>query len=280
VRDLRPALSAGHGSWTTRAGRRPRLEPDVELELVTAAETGDRDARAALVDAYQPAIAAMARRYRGSGIDHEDLMQEGVVGLLRAAARYDPGFGTPFWAYASWWVRQAMQQLVSAVTGPLALSDRALNLLLCVRSAWQEHLQAHGREPSTDELAATTGLDVDQIEGLLAAAHRSRALDEPLGEEDGAPVTLGERLVDPQAERAYERADDRMASDALGDLSQRLNDRERAVVRAHYGLGRPARTLREIADELGLSAERVRQIEAKALDKLRAAVCVPAEPGG
>ena len=113
-----------------------------------AAEKGDMNARARLVDAFMPLIASVARIYRSApAVDRGELMQEGVVGLLRALERYDIGRGTPFWGYASWWVRQAMQQLVAEVTGPVVLSDRALRQLARVKDARRTHLQATGASP-------------------------------------------------------------------------------------------------------------------------------------
>ena len=148
-----------------------------------AAEEGDLKARARLVDVFMPSIASVARIYRSApAVDRAELMQEGVVGLLRALERYDPRRGTPFWGYASWWVRQAMQQLVAEVTGPVVLSDRALRQLARVKDARRTHLQAGGHEPSTAELVETTGLSREQVENLVAVERTPRALEEPTGE--------------------------------------------------------------------------------------------------
>jgi RNA polymerase sigma factor (sigma-70 family) len=253
-------------------GTRPELSPEEERDLVRAAAAGDATARAQLVEAFLPAIAGVARLYRAStAVDRAELLQEGVVGLLRAAQRFDPSLGTPFWAYASWWVRQAMQQLVAEVTRPAVLSDRALRGLARVKGARREYTQAHGREPTGDELVAETGLTRDQVDSLLSIERAPRGLDELLGGED-ATTTLGEMLVDPVAEGEYEKVIEQVEIEQVRDLSEHLGTRERSVLEHHYGLGGQAvKTLREIGDELGLSAERVRQIEQQALDKLRAA---------
>jgi RNA polymerase sigma factor (sigma-70 family) len=132
---------------------RPRLPAAVERRLVEAAQAGDRRAREELVEAFLPLIAGVARVYRGSRtISRLELMQEGVVGLLRALERYDPALGVPFWGYAAWWVRQAMQQLIAELTRPLVLSDRALRQLSQLKRAHGEYLVEHGREPSGNEL--------------------------------------------------------------------------------------------------------------------------------
>ena len=253
--------------------RRSRLPRGAERELVLAAKAGDREASDALVDALLPLIASVARLYRGSAaVNRGELMQEGVVGVLRALKRYDTTLDTPFWAYASWWVRQAMQQLVSQLTRPVVLSDRAIRQLTRVRDARREHLQAHGSEPTCEELAAETSLGLGQVEDLIVAERSPRALDEPLRGDEAAGATLGDLLADPQAEDAYERVPQRIVIETLPELLEALNERERRIVNERFGLDGPARTLREVAGGLGVSAERVRQLEQRALEKPRVAV--------
>jgi RNA polymerase sigma factor (sigma-70 family) len=224
-----------------------------------------------------PAIAGVARLYRNTpGVERNELLQEGVVGLLRAVKRYDPGQGTPFWSYASWWVRQAMQQLVAELTRPVVLSDRALRQLARLNQVRRDHLQVHGREPSTAELAAATGYRPEQVESLIASTRPARALEEPVSGADGPLGTFEDLVADPGAEGEYEEVVERMQIEQLPSLSETLDEREREIVCAHYGLGRRAETLQEIGGRLGLSAERVRQLEERALGKLRAAVMPPA----
>ncbi|MGZ4403601.1 MAG: sigma-70 family RNA polymerase sigma factor [Gaiellaceae bacterium] len=256
---------------------RQQLSPAAERELVAAAEAGDATACTQLVEAFLPAIAGVARLYRNSpGVDREELLQEGVVGLLRAVKRYDPGRGAPFWSYASWWVRQAMQQLVAEMTRPVVLSDHALRQLARLNEARRDHLQAHGREPSTAELAAATGYSPEQVGGLIASARPARGLEEVVSGADGPLGTLEDLVPDPGAEGEYEEVVERMQIEQLPSLSETLDEREREIVYSHYGLGRRAETLQEIGGRLGLSAERVRQLEERALGKLRAAVMPPA----
>jgi RNA polymerase primary sigma factor len=241
------------------------------FELVLAAKR-DRGRREELIDAFRPLIGGVARRYHRPGVlDREELMQQGIVGLLDALERYDPSFGTPFWAYACWWVRQAMQQMVSQLTGPVVLSDRAQRALSRLGAARSAYLQEHKREPTRDELAGVTKLDESRVESLMAAGGRPRALDEPIGDGDGG-FCLGDVLADPGAEDEFDRIPHRTAADGLGELLARLNERERHVVCGRFGLDGQERTLREIARDLGVSAERVRQIEQRALDTMRAVV--------
>jgi RNA polymerase sigma factor (sigma-70 family) len=243
-----------------------------ERDLVAAAQAQERDSREALVEAFLPLVGSVARIYRGSmAVDRSELMQAGVVGLLRALERYDIDLGTPFWAYASWWVRQSMQQLVSELAGPVVLSDRALRQLARVRDARTAHQQRHRREPSRAELADEAQLAREQVDRLIATARQPRALPEPLGGEADAGTTFAEVLADPAAEDAYDRVIGRVATCQLQSLLDELGARERWIVTQRFGLEGPVRTLREVGSVLGLSAERVRQVEEAALDKLRAA---------
>src|SRR4051794_12580433 len=249
------------GRWAT--SRRPRclaarrsdprcavvaagLTRERESALARRAVAGDRRGRDELVAACLPAIAAMTRRYRASAtISREELMQAGVLGLLRALERYQPERGTPFWAYASWWVRQAMQHVVAELAFPVVLSDRALRALATVHRAQS----ARGGDCSPRELAHAAGLAHEHVLQLLAGERVP----------DRLPLTA---LADDDA---LERVEERLASLQLRELPGGLEERERAVVRAHFGLGEPSRTLEEIAGSLGVTAERVRQIETQAL---------------
>jgi RNA polymerase sigma factor (sigma-70 family) len=235
---------------------------------VGEAAAGDAAARESLVEAFLPLIGGIARGYRASsGIARLELMQDGVVGLLRALERYDADVG-PFWPYASWWVRQAMQKLIAEMHHPLVLSDRALRQSARVKNARRAHVQRHRREPSTEELAAATGLAPEHVQSLIAADRVPRALEEPASR-DGDGGTLGDLVSDPSSEDAFERIVTRIAGEALHDMPAGISERERNVLSARYGLGCRPQTLREVAADLHLSAERVRQIEQQALGKLR-----------
>jgi RNA polymerase primary sigma factor len=244
-----------------------------ECDLVAASQAREPGGQEALVESFLPLIASVARIYRGSPtVERSELMQSGVLGLLRALERYDPDLGTPFWAYASWWVREAMQQLVSELERPVVLSDRALRHLARVRDAHREHLQRHGREPSCAELASGAGLAREQVERLIAAERRPRGLEETVGGDADGGSTFGDLVVDPAAEDAYDSVPSRIQAGQLRPLLDELDEREHWIVNERFGLNGPARTLRELARVLGVSAERVRQVEQVALDKLRAAV--------
>ena len=268
----RPRATAAAAGYMDALGRRPHLAEAAERALVEAARTGDAAARARLIDAFMPLISSAARTYRVGQVQRVELLQEGVVGLLRALERFDPERGVPFWGYASWWVRQAMQQLVSELTRPVVLSDRALRHLARLKEAHRDTLQRDGHEPSRTELAARSGLTADQVDGLLATERAPRSLEEPLGGGDEEIGTFGELLADPLSEDEYERVLAAIEVAELHALLAGLSDREREVLRARYGLdGDGERSLRDVGRDLGLSGERVRQIERRALGKLAAA---------
>jgi RNA polymerase sigma factor (sigma-70 family) len=249
-----------------------RLSRAAEVELVLAAQARPGPERERLVKVYTPLIGSIARTYAGMrDVERRELMQEGVVGLLRALHRYDPTIGTSFWAYASWWVRQAMQQLVSEMARPIVLSDRAMRQLARIRSAQRHLAQEHGREPTSRELADATGFSLEHVESLASAARRPRALEEPIGGEGEDGAVLGDRVADPRAEDAYEIVPLRIACHQLPRLLDALDERELSILRERFGLDGPERTLRELAGALGVSAERVRQIEQESLQKCRAA---------
>jgi RNA polymerase primary sigma factor len=247
----------------------------LERELVLAAQGGDAVAREQLVRAFLPSIAIVARRYRNSPtVERRELMQEGVVGLLRALARFDSSLGTPFWAYATWWVRQAMQRLMAELGRPVVLSDRALRQLARVKDAQHRLFQDLGKEPSTAELAAETSFTTEQVGLLMAAERRPRILEEPAAVERSGGEAVGTQLADSRVEEEFERRLWQLASEQLSALGQGLTDRERGVLTARFGLDGREQTLREIAARIGLSAERVRQIEQEALGKMRLAAGV------
>jgi RNA polymerase primary sigma factor len=244
---------------------------DPEAALLLEAGRGDADARARLVESFTPLIGSVARTYcHVPGVDRSELMQEGVVGVLRALDRFNPDLGTPFWAYASWWVRQAMQQLVAELSRPVVLSDRALRQLAHVRDARRTFLRVHSREPNLRELASDSELTMLQLQRLIVAERQPRGLEEPVDETTRGGATYGDMLSDPCAEEAYEELAMRLGAAEVPRLLMRLSPRERTVVEARYGLDGPERTLRELGQKMGVSAERVRQIEQVALEKMRA----------
>ncbi len=252
-----------------------------ERNLLVRTEAGERVATEELVMAFMPAIDGVANLYRSFRIlERRELRQEGVVGLLRAARRYDQRYETPFWAYASWWVRQAMQQLVAELTGPVVLSDRATRNLVQMKRARSAFVQANRREPSDSELADTTRMPLDQVQHLISFERVPSSLETRLPGDQEMETTFAERLADPAGEDDYERVVDLVGGEYIQDLAAGLDERERRIVFAHHGIDCPQRTLRQIGKEFDLSVERVRQLEERALGKLRqAAAWPPGAPG-
>jgi RNA polymerase primary sigma factor len=265
-----PDRSTGAPGYMAALAHRSALPAATEVELVRAAKSGDPAARGRLVDAFMPLISATARTYRSVHVQRVELVQEGVVGLLRALERFDPQRGIPFWGYATWWVRQAMQQLVSELTRPVVLSDRALRHLARLKQAHHDAVQRSGRSPGPGELAERTGLSLDQVHALLVTERAPRSLQEPVAGDEGELGTFGELLADPLAEDEYEQVLSAVEVDELRALLGSLSERERQVLRMRYGIDGDELSLRDVGDRLGLSGERVRQIERRALAKLAA----------
>jgi RNA polymerase primary sigma factor len=250
-----------------RAAEVDRRTPD----LVRRARAGDVAAREQLIDNLLPLVAAVARRYGAEGLEQTDLLQEGIVGVLRALERYDPERGVPFAAYATWWIRQSLQDARSDFVRPFRLPPKALRQLSQLKSEHQRIYQAEHRSADLAELAGRVSVDLDQAEALWAADARVRSLDEQVGGEEGERGTLGDLLEDPLSAASYEAVIDSIAGEQLRALLSRLTDREREVVRARFGFDGGPKKLVEIGERLGISAERVRQIEERALAKLRQA---------
>lgn len=271
LRQRRSTARAVSSEYIRGLGKEGRLAAPSEHELILAAVAGDRHARARLVEEFLPLIGVVARNYRSSPqISRTELIQEGVVGLLRALERYDPSRGTPFWAYASWWVRQAMQQLVAELARPFVMSDRALRQLAEIKDA-HARLLREGRAGTLTELGERTGFESSQLANLIAADRPPKALEEPIRGEEGDIGTFGELIADPLAEDEYERVISELTAEELRGLLAGLSERERAVLRSRYGLDEESQSLRTIGGRMGLSTERVRQLEKRALGKLRAA---------
>jgi RNA polymerase sigma factor (sigma-70 family) len=266
---------AALGDILVRAGRdaddaEPAAAADRDApDLVLRARAGDTVAREQLIDRLLPLVSSLARRYHTEGLDQTDLVQEGIVGLLRALERFDPTRGVPFAAYATWWIRQSLQDARSDFIRPFRLPPKALRQLSQLKSEHQRIYQAEQRSAGLTELAERTNVDLDQARALAAADARVRSLDEAVAGSEGEVGSLGDLLEDPLSADAYEHVVENLAGQQLRALLSRLTDREREVVRARFGFDTEPQRLVDIGEELGVSAERVRQIEERALAKLR-----------
>lgn len=251
--------------------RSPARAPADRLldQLAARAQTGDPEAREELIERLLPLVGSIARGYRTLGVDRADLVQEGCVGILRALQRFDPRRGVPFSAYATLWIRQALQELRSDFIRPFRLPPKALRQLAELKSAhYRIYAQEH-RDASIAELSASTDIDLAQVEALVRADASTRSLDETVVGLEGEIGTLGELLEDPLSAERYEEALDGIAGHQLRALLRHLTERERDIIDARFGFERPVEKLATIGSRLGISAERVRQIEERALAKMR-----------
>jgi RNA polymerase sigma factor (sigma-70 family) len=261
--------AAARELWN-EAERSQAVAGDEADALARRAQAGNEAAREELIRRLLPLVHATARRYRTEGLEQADLLQEGIVGLLRALQRFDPERGVPFAAFATWWIRQSLQEARSDFMRPLRLPPKALRQLSQLKSEHQRIYEDERRSARVGELAERTNIELEQAEALMVADARERSLEEPISL-DAELGTLGDLLEDPLPAAAYEDVVDAVAGEQLRALLSRLTDREREVVRARFGFDAPAEKLSEVGERLGLSAERVRQIEERALAKLRSA---------
>ncbi len=265
--ELSLARLVAEGREAQRAlAERADLGPDERAELEQAARRG-AEAKAKLVAHNLRLVIALARRYRWSYVPLSDLFQEGVLGLLRAAERFDWRRGTPFSAYAAWWVRHAIARAVRDATVSVHLPERQWRALGKLGRARLQRPDA-----GLEEVARQAGLEPDEAERLLPLLGTPVSLEAPVGA-DGE-VALGEILADRRAEEVLEDVLVEAEVERLLQVADRvLTDRERWVLEARYGLGgRDPRTLREVGRELGVSAQRIAQIEERAIAKLREAL--------
>jgi RNA polymerase primary sigma factor len=229
---------------------------------VASAVAGDADARARVVEGALPLLRRWARAYSGRGVEVDDLVQDGVVGLLRALTRFDPERGVPFGAYARHWIRQAMQQAVAEGMRPYRLPTHVLWDLHDLKDARELHLQRHGRDARAVELADALGWDTGRVE-TTARAER-------------LPTDAGvDLLEDPLGADAYEAVLVRLTAHQLEPLLLRLTQREREIV----GLRADGASLRDVGRQMGVSGERVRAVEARSLAKVRAAALAGVDSG-
>ena len=242
--------------------------------LATRLVDGDESVRSELVERSLPLVLRVARRYAGEDVELADLVQEGVLGVLRAATRFDPARGVPFPAYASWWLRQSMQQAIAEQSRSVRLPTHVLWDIHRVREARAGLLAEHERGATAEDLQRQLGWTPQHLDDVLLAERPALSMDAEYRGDEGQIDTLGDLVADPLSDQTYEDVINRCLTEAIRSLLSTLTDRERQVLVWRFGLDGEELSLRQIARRLGVSAERVRQIEQRGLVKLRT-VAVP-----
>jgi len=241
-----------------------RHDPELAADLHMLVLLGER-ARARMVAANLRLVVSAARHHRGRGVALVDLIQEGNLGLIRAVEKFDYRRGCKFSTYAMWWIRQAITRGAADASRVIRLPVQVmarLNLCLAVRRDLAMRL---GRSPTSAEVAAASGLDPEVVDDLLRHDHEPVSLDTTLS----AVAQLGDTIVDPEATDPSDRAAGAVMEERLGDALSTLNALERDIVTRRYGFGGAARGAQAVALELGITRDRVRYVEARALRKLR-----------
>jgi RNA polymerase primary sigma factor len=247
------------------------LSHEEEMELARRAGTGDVLAQRRLVEANLRLVIAIARRYAGTGVPLEDLIQEGNLGLMRAAEKFDYRRGCHFGTYATWWIRQAVSRAAGEQSRLIHFPEHVVTRLRKVRRIAAQLAQEWGSDPLPEDIAQAASMPVEEVEDLLHLVEQPVSLDTPI--DDEAHYSLAESLEDSATLAPVESASQHLLGDELHQALSTLTPRERAVITLRYGIGDGrSRTLLEVGKELGISRERVRQLEVVALVKLRAAV--------
>jgi RNA polymerase primary sigma factor len=256
-------------TYLREIGRVPMITHEREIELAQRIERGDRDAMKQFILANLRLVVSIAKRYVGRGLTLLDLIQEGNIGLIRAVQRYDWRRGHLFSTHATWWIRQAISRAVADKGRTIRLPVYVNTALNRIRRERQRLLQELGREPSEQELAEATGLDPNRMVELQAAPGAPVSLELPVGEDE--EQELGDVLADTDSASPEDLATTQTLKDEVQRvLESVLTPRERLVLQLRFGLGNgQAHPLEQVGRELGITRERVRQIEAGALAKLR-----------
>ncbi|ADL41979.1 RNA polymerase, sigma 70 subunit, RpoD subfamily [Caldicellulosiruptor obsidiansis OB47] len=249
-------------------GKIPLLTPEEEIELAKRIEQGDEEAKKRLAEANLRLVVSIAKRYVGRGMLFLDLIQEGNLGLLKAVEKFDYRKGYKFSTYATWWIRQAITRAIADQARTIRIPVHMVETINKLVRVSRQLLQEKGREPTPEEIAKEMNMPVEKVREILKIAQEPVSLETPIGEEEDSH--LGDFIPDDDALAPSEAAAYSMLKEQLLEVLDSLNEREKKVLKLRFGLedGR-ARTLEEVGKEFNVTRERIRQIEAKALRKLR-----------
>ncbi len=249
-------------------GRVPLLTAEEEIRLAKRMEEGDEEAKRRLAEANLRLVVSIAKRYVGRGMLFLDLIQEGNLGLIKAVEKFDYNKGYKFSTYATWWIRQAITRAIADQARTIRIPVHMVETINKLIRVSRQLLQELGREPAPEEIAKQMGIPVERVREIMKIAQEPVSLETPIGEEEDSH--LGDFIEDQDAPAPAEAASFMLLKEQLEEVLETLTPREEKVLRLRFGLddGR-ARTLEEVGQNFGVTRERIRQIEAKALRKLR-----------